>query len=346
MELERMRKIIVFLVALALVNYLTGCRKDAIPAGDWSFYIPEHFPEPHYSFENNPWSYEKFSLGRDLFYDPVLSSDSSVSCSSCHAQTHGFADHNVKFSKGVNGSLGTRNAPSVINMAWQPAFMWDGRVGHLEIFSVAPITNPLEMNETMDHVVQKLNKNKYYQQQFLRAFDQPDITSQMVLFALTQFMVSIVSDNSKYDAWIRGETSFSTQEEHGLAIFRQHCASCHPEPMFTDYSYRNNGLDLNFSDSGRAAITNLSSDVGRFKVPSLRNVELTYPYMHDGRFYKLSQVLDHYSSQVEVNSPNLDSLLDSEIVLSDADKADLLSFLKTLTDYELMGNLNLSEPRR
>lgn len=315
---------------------LLSCRKDE-QTEIFEFRKPELFPEPVYGFENNPLSYDKFILGRTLFHDPILSSDSTISCASCHSQTHFFSDHNVAFSLGVNDSLGKRNSPAIANAAWFPYFMWDGGVNHIEVFSTAPIMNPLEMNETFTNIVNKLNNSSNYQDLFQKAFDDKVVTDQKILFALAQYMAMIISDNSKYDQYMRGELALSQQEMDGLNLFREKCASCHKEPLFTDFSFRDNGLDLIYSDLGRATITQQASDEGKFKVPSLRNVEMTYPYMHDGRFFTLEMVLNHYSENL-VNSPNLDPSLSGGIPLSDTEKSAIIAFLKTLTDYSLIEN--------
>lgn len=319
---------------LALMLCLCSCRKDNEPV-IWKFTTPEHFPEPLYQFENNPQTFDKFKLGRDLFSDPILSLDSTISCASCHSQTHYFADHNQPFSFGVGDSVGKRNSPSITNLAWQPYFMWDGGVNHIEVFSVAPITNQLEMKETMANVVSKLNNHTGYKEKFKSAFGADVITDQHLLFALTQFMIMIISDNSKYDQYIRGEVELSTDELSGLNLFRAHCSSCHTEPLFTDFSFRNNGLDEVFQDQGRGIITQNPNDMGTFKVPSLRNVANTYPYMHDGRFFTLDLVLDHYTSGIKT-SETLDPSLNSGIPLTETEKQQIISFLNTLTDYSLI----------
>jgi cytochrome c peroxidase len=342
-----MKSLISLILFVSAIFILESCRKDTVPTENISFYQPTRFPEPHYSFQNNPQSEAKFLLGRDLFYDPILSSDSTISCATCHAQTHAFADHGVALSSGVNGTLGKRNSPSITNMAWMKSFMWDGGVNHLEVFSVAPIINVLEMHETMANVVDKLNHNDYYQAKFLNAFEISVITDQHLLFALTQFMAGIISDQSKYDKYVLGEVELTQEELSGLSLFRQHCATCHHEPLFTDHTYRNNGLDNSFEDDlGRGLITLDTNDNGKFKVPSLRNVSLTYPYMHDGRFYTLDQVLNHYSEGIHSSSPNLDPLLAAPLELSANEKNALKAFLNTLTDYELLDNKKLSEPKR
>lgn len=329
-----------------LFTFLISCKKKEITSEvkeSLTFYQPIDFPKPVYPLEQNPISMEKFSLGRELFYSKVLSSDNSISCASCHAQTHGFADHNVPLSVGVGGLSGSRNAPPIFNMAWLPYFMWDGGVNHLEMLSLAPITNPVEMNETMENVINKLNTSAYWKSRFNTAFGSSLVTDKNLFLALTQFMLMVVSDKSKYDQVKRGKAVFTPEEQAGYTLFSQKCASCHTEPLFTSNAFKNNGLDLVSTDLGRAQITQLESDKGKFKVPTLRNVLLTYPYMHDGRFFTIDQVLEHYNSGVKAH-PNLDSTLQSGIPLSATDKTNLKRFFETLTDYELMGNKVIAEP--
>lgn len=311
--------------------------------GTLSFYQPDDFPTPVYPLSQNPISLKKFELGRELFYDNILSSDNSISCATCHAQTHAFADHNIALSVGVGGLSGVRNAPPIFNMAWLPYFMWDGGVNHLEVLSLAPITNPLEMNETMQSVVNKLNASSYWKIRFNDAFGSDVITDQTLFLALTQYMLMIVSDQSKYDQVQRGQAVFTPEEEAGYELFSQKCAACHTEPLLTNNAFINNGLDSVSVDLGRATITQLESDKGKFKVPTLRNILLTYPYMHDGRFFTIDQVLEHYNSGIQQH-PNLDPLLQNGIPLSASDKSNLKSFFETLTDYELMGSQLLAEP--
>lgn len=308
----------------------------------FEFVAPAHFPEQQYTFEGNELSVQRFELGKRLFFDKQLSSDNSISCASCHAQVHAFADHNVALSTGVYGRMGKRNSPSIANMAWSPSFMWDGGVNHLEMFSVAPITDTNEMNETMLNVVAKLNSDPVYVDQFKQAYQVNEVNDQVLLKALTLYMIMIVSDQSKYDKWIRGEASLSAEEHAGRLLFDQNCASCHSGALQTDYSFRNNGLDSVFTDLGRGRITNNVDDYGKFKVPSLRNVRLTYPYMHDGRFQTLAEVLDHYSNGI-VSSNSLDPGLVNGIPMTEEEKEQIIAFLETLTDYELLDQMWLNE---
>jgi len=322
---------------LVFVSILISCQKKKGEIDSFALTYPDYFPTPVYDFTNNELTKSRFLLGKKLFFDTQLSNDGTISCNSCHAQAHGFADHNVALSAGVNGALGNRNSPSIANMIWSPSFMWDGGVNHIEVFSVAPITNPVEMHETMSNVVYKLNQSETYKKEFKAAYGKDVITDQDLLRALTIYMSMIVSCDSKYDQVRQGKTSFTADEASGYELFQQKCASCHTEPLFTSYQFVNNGLDSVFSDLGRAKITFNPSDNGKFKIPSLRNVELTYPYMHDGRFWSLSQVLDHYSSGIQV-SETLAPELQNAISLSVSEKQQLIDFLKTLTDHKLLSN--------
>ncbi len=322
---------------------LLSCKKEIIE-NTFEFSYSSTFPTPVYDVNQHDFSYSKFNLGRTLFYDPILSVDSTISCGSCHEQVHAFAGHGGALSEGVFGQFGTRNSPSISNNAWIPKFMWDGGINHIEVMPIAPITNPVEMHETLENVLVKLKRSTKYQSLFKKAFGNESITDQQMLKALSSFMAMIVSDQSKYDKVMRGETNFTNQEAIGYQLFNQKCASCHSGELFTDFEYRNNGLDQTFSDIGRGLITQNPQDYGKFKTPSLRNIELTYPYMHDGRFYNLNQVLDHYSSGIQ-QSATLDQSLQNGIALTNSEKTALIAFLKTLTDYELLTNRWLSEPR-
>ncbi|MBC9813017.1 cytochrome-c peroxidase [Crocinitomicaceae bacterium CZZ-1] len=328
---------------------LTACKKDPIEVIDATpeeviaFRYPPGFPATVYPLGEKPVNAANFKLGRALFYSTILSSDNTVSCATCHAQTHSFADHNIALSIGVGGAVGARNAPPIFNMAWQPHFMWDGGVNHLELFSIAPITNPVEMNETMAGVIQKLNASDYWRNWFKSVYGTNEVTDQQLFVSLTQYMLMIISDGTQYDKVMKGEASFTAEQQAGYELFLQKCASCHTEPLFTDFSFRNNGLDVISVDDGRFLITQNESDRGRFKVPTLRNVLLTYPYMHDGRFFTIDQVLEHYNSGVKAHA-NLDPLLQNGIPLSADDKKHLKRFLETLNDYKLMGDKLLSEP--
>ncbi len=324
-----------------LVLTIISCKKKNDDDLAFQLIYPSYFPTPVYNFKNNELTKEKFELGRKLFYDGILSSDNSVSCGTCHSQVHGFADHNVNLSSGVNNLKGTRNSPAITNMIWSPAFMWDGGVNHIEVFSVAPITNPVEMNETMSNVISKLNNNSEYKNLFKIAYGIDNITDQAMLRALTIYMSMMVSCNSKYDKVRQGKVSFSTDEAEGYELFKQKCASCHSEPLFTNYQYKNNGLDSIYTDLGRGRITFNANDNGKFKVPSLRNVELTYPYMHDGRFWTLEQVLELYNSGIK-HSATLAPELANGLPMTADEKKKIIAFLKTLTDYTIISDFKFA----
>jgi len=304
--------------------------------------VPKGWPVPHYDFAENHVTAAGFELGRRLFYDPVLSRDNTVACGSCHQQFAAFAHLDHRVSHGIGGVNGKRNAPGLFNLAWQPNFMWDGAVHNLELQPIAPIQNPIEMDEKIGHVIEKLEADPRYPVQFRAAFGSEVIDTQRVFRALTQFMGTMVSSDSRYDRYIAGDEPFSAAEKHGLQVFREHCASCHSEPLFTDYSFRNNGLDRAPPDRGRADVTNAAGDEGTFRVPSLRNIELTAPYMHDGRYATLEQVLDHYINGVQP-SATLDPRLANGIRLDASERNDLLQFLKTLTDETFVNDPRFAE---
>lgn len=294
---------------------------------------PAYFPAPSYDFKSNPLTQEKVELGRILFYDPLLSVDNTISCASCHSPYNAFSHTDHDLSHGIGDAIGTRNAPALFNLAWQPRFMWDGAIHHLDMQALAPISHPKEMGEEIGHVVQKLQAAPQYAALFGAAFGDSVVTGQHVLQALSQFQLTLVSCHSKYDSVRVRQAQFSAQEAKGYALFKKNCNSCHREPLFSTYAFANNGLpvDTTLMDFGRMMVTQASQDSLLFKIPSLRNLAFTFPYMHDGRFKKLNQVLNHYTSGI-VRAPGLSRELQNPIVLSTTDKTDLIAFLLTLND--------------
>lgn len=324
-------------ILIALVIWAPSCKKDDSETpgiNRTEFYIPKGWPQPTYTFTNNSISPSGFLLGKKLFFDPILSRDSSISCSSCHLQHFAFSDSSKQFSVGIGGAIGTRNSPPLFNLAWNNFFMWDGGVNHLEIQPFAPINNPIEMDENLMNVVLKLNSSSSYKNMFLSAFGTDSITSQLLFKAMAQFMGRMISDNSKYDMVKRGQGYFTPSEQSGYTTFKAKCNTCHTEPLFSDQGFRNNGLPIDpvLKDYGRFKATSIPSDSFIFKTPSLRNIELTAPYMHDGRFTTLNEVLDHYENGIYPYS-NLDPLLTEGIGLTFIEKQNIIAFLKTLTDY-------------
>ncbi len=314
------------------------------------FEQPSNFSALVYDLDANPPTEIGFELGKKLFYDGNLSSAGFVSCGFCHEQKDAFTHHGHQFSPGVNGLEGTRNTPAIQNMAYMTHFTWDGAINHLDLFAIVPITNEVEMDETMTNVLTKLSADRAYQKLFREAFEDGEVNMENFLKALSQFMVMMVSSNSKYDKYVRNENGIllTAQELQGLEIFKANCASCHATDLFTDNSFRNNGLapNSNLNDLGRFVVTGLETDKYKFKVPSLRNVALTAPYMHDGRFGSLEAVLDFYSDGV-VGSATLDTELTTNgslgIELSTTDKTALVAFLKTLTDEEYIEDERFAE---
>lgn len=314
------------------------------------FNVPSNFPALAYNFETNPLTEKGFELGKKLFYDGRLASDGVVSCGFCHIQEDAFTHHGHTFSHGVGESIGTRNTPSIQNLAFQTTFMWDGATNHLDLQPIIPLTSPIEMDGNFENIISMMKNDSSYKKLFKQAFSNGEINTENMLKALGQFMVMATSSNSRFDKYRRNENggTLSTNELEGYAIFNQKCASCHATDIFTDNSFRNNGLPVNpaLNDVGRYRVTELSEDLYKFKVPSLRNIEKTAPYMHDGRFYTLDAVLEHYNNGV-VNSETLDSTLNSNstlgIPLTNNEKTKIIAFLKTLTDNQYLTDKRFSE---
>jgi len=309
------------------------------------FIVPKGWPKPLYNFKQNPLTIEGFELGKKLFYDERLSKDSTISCASCHQQFSAFANYDHNFSHGYNNSFTTRNSPTLQNLAWQKEFMWDGGVNHLDVQPISPITAKNEMAETLENVIKKIKRDTAYQRMFKAAFGDETINTQRMGKALSQFMLMLVSSNSKYDKVMRGEDTFNLPEKLGYQIFQQKCVSCHTEPFFTDFSFRNIGmpLDATLNDIGRMRITNNNTDSLKFKVPSLRNVNITFPYGHDGRFFALSNLFEHYRKNMQPIATT-DVLLKNKMPLSNFQIGQLTAFLYTLTDSSFITNKMFAAP--
>jgi cytochrome c peroxidase len=338
------------ILLLGFCTILLSCGETTQPeeSYDITFTVPSNFPTPIYDMQLNPITKEGFLLGKKLFYDGILSKDGSVACGTCHIQSSGFSQHGHDLSHGIADRLTLRNAPAIQNVAWKKFFQWDGGVFNLDLFAVNPITAHNEMDETIENVLSKLRKNSQYPGMFKSAFGTEDITTERFLKALSQFQLLFVSANSKYDKVKRNEgAQFTSEEQAGYTLFKNKCATCHSEPFFTDETFRNNGLSVkNINDKGRALITLNDKDVYSFIVPSLRNVMITAPYMHDGRFDNIDKVLEHYSSGM-IDSPYLDStFFQNQVIgipLSVAEKNNLKAFLNTLTDSDFINRRMLSE---
>lgn len=353
-------KYLKYSLLLIILAGISACNQpdedDGYSPTPYEIQVPQGLP-PVESFipEDNPMTVEGVALGRKLFYDPLLSDDNSQSCSSCHRQEFGFAEPQ-QVSVGIDGSTGTRNAMALINLAWNSnGFFWDGRAATLEDLVFQPVTNPIEMNTTWPEVEAKLNADADYLQLFKEAYDIDVIDSVHVSKAISQFLRTLVSANSKFDKFYNQQVANLTDQElRGLVLYNTEaadCFHCHGlGGLITDNKFRNNGLDTDFSpDEGRYVVTGDVEDKGKFRVPTLRNIELTAPYMHDGRFFTLEEVLEQYSEHVQI-SETVDPLM--ELVgfggahLTTQEKADLIAFLKTFTDEEFATKPEFSDPNQ
>lgn len=296
---------------------------------------------------NNPLSVEGIDLGRKLFYDPVLSGDSTQSCSSCHQQKHAFSDPK-QFSVGIDGLSGGRNASAIINAGWQSSVFWDGRVSSLEEQALGPIPNPIEMHLDWDEAIVRLN-NSDYKDLFKLAFGDEVITKELVAMAIAQFERTLISDNAKFDKFLTDELTLSPLEAAGFNLFfseKAECFHCHGRPLFTDDDLHNNGLDEVFDDIGQGEVTGENADRGKFRTPTLRNIEFTAPYMHDGRFNTLEEVIDFYSDSIKTSS-TVDPLMPNDnggFHWTALEKLQLVSFLKTLSDTSFISNPDFQSP--
>ncbi|MBI1222454.1 MAG: cytochrome-c peroxidase [Bacteroidetes bacterium] len=305
--------------------------------------FPDYWPEPRVSLSLDS---QKIALGRFLFYDPILSRDSSVSCESCHSPYSSFTHIDHALSHGIDNQIGTRNAPALFNLAWQSHFMWDGIANSLQEQNTQPILNPIEMDGDMDFIIRKLKRSDHYRELFAKAFRVDAINEAHLLEALSEFQLTLISANSKYDQVMAGKAEFNEMERKGYEIFKTRCNSCHTEPLFSTYAFANNGLpaDTALNDLGRYSLTLNPKDSFLFKIPSLRNLKYTFPYMHDGRFTSLYQVLDHYQFGIAF-STTLAPVLKNGIHLSSNERTELVAFLLTLSDEAFVFKPEHAAPR-
>ncbi|HEX8505619.1 MAG TPA: cytochrome c peroxidase [Hymenobacter sp.] len=359
-------------LGMGLALALAGCQDDPDPVDPgppstrptaYNLTLPSNFPQPSAPPADNPLTVEGVALGRKLFYEQALSVDNTVSCGSCHRQELAFTDGLAR-ARGVNQALSPRSAMSLANLLWEPKLNWDGAAASLESQARIPIENPVEMHQSLSAGVARLQQQAAYPPLFGKAFGSDVITEANTLKALAQFERTLISSNSRYDKFQRGDrTALSAVEQQGLVLFNTHpngrlrggnCGDCHSGELQTNHTFSNNGLDLTFADRGLASQTNLPTDEGKFRVPSLRNIALTAPYMHDGRFTSLEQVVDHYNEHVALNSPNIDPLLlnttndprqqSFTLDLTATEKAQIVAFLKTLTDEEFIKDPRFAKP--
>jgi cytochrome c peroxidase len=339
-----MKKLVVAIVFVFPLLFVAcdKCEDETPAATPYTLVIPQGLP-PMNIPSNNPLTVEGIALGKRLFYDPILSANNTQSCASCHIQENGFAETS-QYSTGIDGIEGNRNAMPLINLGWQTKFFWDGGANGLESQVIGPITNPIEMHETLANVVAKLNATAEYPELFKAAFGSAEASSQNIMRAIAQFERTLISGNSKYDQYMRGEALLTAQELNGKALFENmekgDCVHCHSMgSTFSDFEFRNTGLDSIPVDEGRYLITLNQGDRGKFKTPSLRNVELTAPFMHDGRFQTLLECVQHYNTGFRY-SANLDPNLSFAVKgrMTQQEMEDLVAFMKTLTDEEFVNN--------
>lgn len=316
--------------------------------------IPDNFPD-FIDSKTNPLSEDGIALGKKLFFDKRLSGNNQVSCATCHQQSLAFSDGFALSKQGISGNALERNSPAIINLAWaNNGLFWDGGSTNLESQAFAPLAHQDEMSQNLTELIEELNADADYPRLFNNAFGK-DINQADIVKAIAQFERTLISGNSKYDKYIRKESGGNLNEEElkGLELARKNCFSCHATPLLTDNLYHNNGIDADFSNTnheglfqGRYRVTNNSADLGKYKTPTLRNIEKTAPYMHDGRFKSLERVLEHYNSGVLASS-TLDPLLIQNgslgFKLSETEKEQLIAFLKTLTDYDFLTDKRFSE---
>lgn len=347
----------VYIVFFVCVVFIFGCSKPLDDTNEnihtptpYILNIPDGLPNMPIP-PDNPLTLEGIDLGKKLFYDNILSGDNSQACGDCHKQNFGFTDSTNQFSIGIDGIAGTRNAMPLFNLGWSKSFFWDGGAPDVESQVIGPITNPVEMHAALPDVLDKLKLHPEYPHLFYLAFGTDSITIPLMMKAIAQFERTIISGNARYDKFVRGEPGgfLTAQELHGLDLFvafdKGDCNHCHTVgSTFTDFDFRNTGLDSIAVDPGRYLITLNENDRGKFKTPTLRNVEVTGPYMHDGRFSTLDEVLEFYNTGFHY-PPNLDVNLALALKgrLTEQDKQDIIAFLKTLTDYEFLSNPAYSE---
>lgn len=352
------------LISFIVIAVVLSCKKDkvAYEPTPYELEIPSHFPDMIIP-EDNPMTVEGVELGRKLFYEVKLSGDNTMSCANCHAPASAYSDPN-QFSEGIDGVEGTRNSMALVNLGWDDHFFWDGRATSLEEQILLPVEDPIEMHDTWPNVVSELSASLEYKNMFFKAFGTPGVTKERAAKAIAQFLRTMISGSSKYDVMYKYENNLplssseqaiyatiSVEEWAGYDLFKSlngaDCFHCHNGPLVQVKKFSNNGLDATFSDLGRGEVTGNPTDYGKFKVPTLRNIAYSAPYMHDGRFATLDEVIEHYSSGISM-SPTIDPLIEfanqGGVQLDSYEKDLLKAFLLTLSDESFINNPAFQEP--
>lgn len=350
------KKILAFCFALLLVNCASKEEEIYTPI-PYNLEIPQLFADKLIAPiipANNPLTQEGVTLGKKLFFDTILSGDGTQSCATCHNPKMAFTD-NLKFSFGIDNIPGTRNVMPLFNLAWNfdERFAWDGKDFSLENQALEPVSNPIELHSNWSEVAQKLQTHVEYPTLFLQAFGTSTIDSTTITKAIAQFERTLISGNSKFDQYLLGNATLTQEEQNGFDVFMDeakgdcfHCHGSNNNPLWTDNQFHNNGLDSSFSDLGLGAVTGDPADDGKFKSPSIRNLLYTAPYMHDGRFTTLEEVINHYSEGLQFSAtidPLMKKVNEGGVGLSAKDKADLKAFLLTLSDLSFINNSDFQE---
>ena len=353
-----------FIGVIFMLLLFAACRKDKADytPTPYQLKIPAHFPDMIIP-SDNPMTVEGVELGRFLFYEKQLSGDNSMNCASCHMPQHSFSDNN-QYSVGIDGVFGNRQSMALINLGWENYFFWDGRKTTLESQIIEPVLNPIEMHQSWKDAIHKLNADVTYRNRFFKAFGEDGVDSVKAAKAIAQFIRTMISSESKYDVMYKYEnnlalnaseqallSSIDLDEWAGYDLFKSlngaDCFHCHNGPLMRVKKFSNNGLDATFSDLGRGSVTQNPEENGKFKVTTLRNIAFTAPYMHDGRFATLDQVIEHYSSGIHM-SPTIDPLIEyanqGGVQLDTQEKYLLKKFLLTLSDYNFINNPSFKDP--
>lgn len=343
---------------------MTSCKKGELKpyAQPYTLEEPTHFPKMNIPADN-PMTVQGVELGRKLFYEKRLSGDNSMSCGGCHMPQSGFSDPE-KFSTGIDGLKGDRNSMALVNLGYQKFFFWDGRAKTLEEQILGPVPNPIEMHQSWKNATLKISADAVYRTEFHAAFGTDEIDEYAITKAIAQFLRTMISGKSKYDVLYKEENNFTlsaedqvvfgqitNEEKAGYDLFLSlnggDCVHCHNGPLMQLNIFANNGLDATFSDLGKGGVTGLPQDMGHFKVPSLRNIAQTAPYMHDGRFETLDEVIEHYSSGIQLSStisPTIEFAALGGVQLDLQEKDLIKKFLLTLTDEDFLKNPKFAPP--
>jgi cytochrome c peroxidase len=353
--------LVIMIISLFVATINKETEDSSVPVGPYKLSYPAYFGNRFTIPEDNPMTQQGVYLGRLLFYETKLSANNTISCGSCHQQRLAFTDGKA-FSQGIDSSLTSRNTMSLTNVLWGRKFFWEGRANGLEEQAKEPLNNPHEMGKSLEAVAKKLQQTKQYPPLFKKVFGTKSITGDRIVKAIAQFERTLISSNSPYDKYLQGAYTPTEQELKGMELFMTsaeagknirgaNCGQCHGTPKLFMELFHNNGLDTVPKDVGREKFTGLLNDRGRFRVVTLRNIALIAPYMHDGRFKSLEEVLDHYNEHIQP-SRSLSLFLQGRsnepggktLRLTKQEKEAIIHFLKMLTDSSFIQEPGFSDP--